>query len=398
MRKRRFVVTFAIGLGVAILAVGVAVPFRADRAWRAMTAEVDALRTEVRAFPVERDVLWGPTNPGNARPHWARAAAAANRLQQEHHHRLVAMLTASGADLRNHHRDVRDAWQPVLTALRDGAAATHDAAPLPGEDGKAPSMTNLLDCRWAANAAVFESRALRHEGRHVEAVQSTLDAAAMAGDLLRRGILIDQMIGCATLAIATTEAWPETALDELDDDALELLASGLARLDAALPLSLDDRVERLFMAWHLQNSAGDETWLPSLGSSWRFGFSTRWMLADAFLRHGALARRLAERANAPWPERVALWDRESAAALASGNPVIAVCLPNLSSAEGNWREQLGALRLLRTSVELHRGNPAPSLLDPISGQPIRVTRNDDATTISCEAIGDRPAKQRVVRR
>lgn len=398
MRKRRLAVRFVVGLVVAILAVGVAVPFRADLAWRSMNEEVRALRDEVRAMPAERDVLWGGAKPGNARPHWARAAAAASRLQKDHHERLVAMLTATGADLRNHYRDVRDAWQPVLDALRDGAAATFDEGPLPGDDGKAPSMTNLLDSRWAANAAVFESRALRHEGRHLEAVQATLDAAAMAADLLRRGILIDQMIGCATLAIATSEAWPEAALDELDDDALDLLASGLARLDATLPLALDDRVERLFLAWHLQNSAGDATWLPSLGSTWRFGFSTRWMLADAFLRQGAMARRLAERDNAPWAERATLWERESAAALASGNPVLAMCVPNRNAAEGNWRQQLAALRVLRASVEVHRGNAAPSLLDPISGAPLRVSSHENTTTISGDSITAQPATQRIVRR
>lgn len=398
MRKRRFAVKLAIGLAVAALAIGIAVPFRADAAWLVMTAEVAALRAEVRAVPPHRDVLWGEPSPGDARVHWARATAAARTLQQHHHAELLALLPHSGADITTRHRAVREAWQPVLAALRAGAAAADCAATVPGEAGRPARIENLLDCRWVANAAVFEARALRQEGRHREAVQCTLDAAALSRDLLRTGVLIDQMIGCATLAIATTEAWPEPALDDLDDDALALLATGLARLDTSLPAVLDDRVERLFLAAEIERSTGDEQWLPSFGASWRFGFSTRWMLADAFLQHSALARRLAGRTNAPWPERLALWERESAATLAGGNPVLAVCLPNLSSAEGNWREQLGALRLLRGAIELHRGNPMPKLLDPIAGQPIAMATTDGAITLTCASTGNRPAKQRVVRR
>lgn len=397
MQKRRLV-QFAIGLGVTVLAIGVAVPFRADAAWRAMNAEITALRTEVRATPLQREVLWGEASPGNARAHYTKAAAAARALQKDHHDELVSLLPHSRTDAASRLDALRAAWQPILAPLRDGAAAADDTTALPGDGGAPPRIENLLDSRWIANVAVFESRALRHEGRDVEAVQWTLDGAAMSRDLLRRGILIDQMIGCATLAITTMEAWPEPALDELDGEALDVLATGLARLDASLPIALDDRMERLFMAWQLQNSAGDETWLPSLGASWRYGFSTRWMLADAFLRQGALSHRLAERANAPWPEWLALWEQESAAALASGNPVIATCLPNLSGVAGNWREVVGALRLLRASVDLHRGKPLPKLLDPFTGQVVRVVENGREIALTCAAVGDRPAKQRIVRR
>lgn len=396
MRKRRRLVSIAIALGLTVLVAAVAVPLRADAAWQAMNAEVATLRAEVRAAPTRRHVLWGKPTEGSAHAHYERAIAAARALQKDHLDELLATLRDDGAEIALRRRDLRQAWQPVLAALRAGAAAVDVSAPLPGDENVEPKIQNLLDYRWIANAAVFEARALRHEGRHVEAVQQTLDAAALAADLVRRGALIDQMIGAATLAIATTEAWPEPALSTLDQPALDALESGLQHLDESLPTVLDDRRERLFMAWHIQNASGSEDWLPSTPSAWRFGFSTRWMLADAFLRHSELAHRLT-RAGSVWAERAATWDRESAAALASGNPVIAVSLPNLRAAEGSWREVVAKVRLLRMAVDLHCGRPPAALLDPIGGAPIRVTRSEHGTTLECEPIPGRAELLRFVR-
>src|SRR5204863_9382969 len=138
-----------------------------------------------------------------------------------------------------------------------------------------------LDARWLVNMTVFEARALRLAGQPRAAVERALDAATFGADLVRSGMLIQQMIGAALVAIAADEAWPDAALQQLDRDSLDLLATGLERLDGLLPTTIDFQGELRFLAQTLAKSPA--TAVPGLDArSWRYGFSTQWMLADAF--------------------------------------------------------------------------------------------------------------------
>lgn len=393
LRRLTFV---AIAATLLLLGAAVAVPFRRDAAWQEMQAEVAALRATVAAQPTQRAVLWGEGGAGDAFEHYDRACELAHALERADRGALVQTILASDEQVATAQSDLRARWQPVVAALRAGAQSTDVRPAIPGANGHEPEIANLLDCRWVANVAVFEARALRHEGRGEEAVRRTLDAASLGADLTRRGTLIDQMIGCAILSIGTDWAWPEAALAGLDRGALDLLAEGLQRLDTDLPLTLDDRAELLHMAWHLQHAPQDAEWLPSQASAWRYGFSSRWMLADAFQLQVERSRRLAATAAAPWPARAAQLERELATATGSGNPLVAVCLPNLGAAEGNWRQQRARVRLLRLAVDLHRGiEPAP-LVDPIGGGPIVMATGTDGVRLTCAPLGEGEEPTRLV--
>ncbi|MBX3465081.1 MAG: hypothetical protein KF830_18075 [Planctomycetes bacterium] len=392
-RRRAALAVFA-ALAVLTLGAAVAVPLQADAAWRAMQAEAATLRGELAAQPPQRAVLWGEPGPGNAHAHYAAAAALARALARDHQRDLVALLP-HGQDLDgSRHAALRSRWRELLVPLRAGAAAADASWPAPGDGDLEAPIANLLDWRWLANAAVFEARARLHEGRDLEAVQPTLDAAMLAADLLRRGRLVEQTMGLALLAIGTTEAWPERALARLERGALDLLATGLARLDASLPTTLDDRIELLHLAACIAQAPTEAEWLPAGVSTWRFGFSARWLLADAFLRQAGRSRRLQANGDAPWPARLATLDREGAAA--SGNPVAATLLPSLVAAEGTWRLQLARLRLLRLAVDLHRGVEPPAVVDPIGGGPIAITSGPDGVRLACAPLGGGEPPTRLV--
>jgi hypothetical protein len=393
LRRLTFV---AIGTTLLLLGAAAAVPFRIRAAWQTMQTEAAALRASVEARSTQRPVLWGAGHAGDAFEHYDRACALAHALERGDRDALVQTMLASDEQVATGRRDLRARWQPVLAALRAGAQSADVAPSIPGADGHEPKVANLLDCRWVANVAVFEARALRHEGHGEEAVRRTLDAASLGADLARRGTLIDQMIGCAILSIGTDGAWPEAALAGLDRGALDLLAEGLQRLDADLPLTLDERCELLFTAWHLQHAPQDAAWLPSPASTWRYAFSSRWMLAEAFQLQVERSRRLAATAAAPWPARAAQLDHELATATASGNPLVAVCLPNLGAAEGNWRQQRARVRVLRLAVDLHRGVAPAPLVDPIGGGPITATEVAGGVELTCRPFGDREPARRLV--
>ena len=377
--RRRTLVASIVATTTLLLGTGAFVQLRAARSWRDVQAMANDAEQRIAARQHRREPLWGAATTGAAFPAYERAMASARTLAKPDREALLRMLrrsdeaTATDAEAI----ELRQRWQPVLAAMHDGAHAT-DATPPPAPPAAGGQVTDLLDARWVANAAMFEARARRHQDDGVAAVQLSLDAATFAADLHRRGTLIDQMIATATVAIAT-ECWPEAAVASLDGDALALFASGLERLDRLLPMTIDHDGEMAF-AWRaVANAGADAPWLPSAMGAWRYGFSTRWMLADALLRQAAANRELARATELDWPQREALIELEIGALLDCGNPLTAVMVPNTTGAERNLRESLTLVRLLRMSVARHRGQDLPPLRDPLGDGPLAVTHDADGS-------------------
>lgn len=379
LRPRRLVPLLATSAAIAVLGTAGLVHMRADRSWQAMQALADGLQQRLEARPHHRQPLWGEARPGSAFAHYEQAMQKAHELGVADKDALLAMLPRTDADTAEapEAQALLARWRPVLESLHEGAHAV-DATPppaptMPGQ----PGTTNLLDARWVANLAMFDARALRARGDGLAAVQRSLDAATLAVDLNRKGTLIEQMIASALVAITVNECWPEPALARLDPMALSALADGLERLDALLPETLDFDGELSFsLRWSMATPAES---LPSTFAAWRYGFSTRWMFADAMLRTARTNHDLGSATTLAWPQREALLDLELGALAASGNPIVAMMVPNLASAERGLRETATLVRLLRMSVALHRGLDLPPLRDPLGDGPLRITRQADGS-------------------
>jgi hypothetical protein len=367
---------------------------RGERSWAGMQRTVASLREQWDARPHRREPLWGEATGDRASAHYERADAAARQLQKDDK-ALLRLLPHRGDLTATRAGALRTGWQPVLTHLRAGAHAT-DVRPAPGPDAEPKQQArNLLDARWVANAAIFEARVLRNEGRANEAVQWSLDAATYGADLMRGSLVINQMIGVAIVHIATIEAWSEGELDHLDAPALDLLARGLERLDASLPETLDLTTELLMCARGLQDATGDTIWMPS---AWRYGFSTRWMIGDGFLQYAAAAEDWLRARNSTWPQRKAMFTAAGDELARSYNPLAAHVMPNLAAVERNVREALAQLRMLRVAIDLHRGLDVPPLRDPLGPGQLRVKREAGCVRItSTGSTTDRPVERFVAR-
>ncbi|HZN41885.1 MAG TPA: hypothetical protein VFD82_23980 [Planctomycetota bacterium] len=380
-RGRRRLVLAGCGIAtLAMLASATIVSFRAGASWTAMEEQKEQLRRKFNARTQKREPLWGEVIKGAAFSHYGHALAAARPLSRQ----LpppAKLFATSDEQLASAVEPFRARWAPMLASLRAGAHSAN-ASPPPLGDEPETSIENLLDCRWVVNIAVLEARVLRHEGRSIEAVQRTLDAAQFGADLLHRGSLINQMIAVAILMIAT-DCWPEEMLRRLDRDALDLLASGLERLDRELPETLDLTGELLFLSHSLRWAGADDSWVPSF--EWRYGFSSRWMIADAFLQVAGAAAQLEADPAVPWSKRQAQIDEWFRRLSEGANPVVSIMIPNFTSAEMNLRQALAILRLLRASLELHRGNEAPPLRDPLGDGPLLVTA--DAAGVKLRSAG-----------
>jgi hypothetical protein len=360
----------------AVLALGATfvVQRRADAAWQAMQTEVAALEAELAAGPTRRAPLWGEPGPGNAHEHYARATTRLAAIE-----RALAELEDDPETMPPD--SLRAEWQPALAALRAGAAATDVARARPAA-GRADPAERLLGWQALARCAAFEARLLRRAGADPDAARRLLDTAAFGADLMREGTLLEQRIGLSMLERVAADL-TEPALAELDRNALDLLATGLAQLDATLPPT-DARADLLFLAGHLLVAARE---LPG-AVAWQHAFSTRWMVGEAFTTMAASVRRVADGREAAWPRREAQLGTEQQAALDDGNVLVRLCLPNLVPLEREWRRTLARLRLLRLSVDLHRGvEPAP-LRDPIGGGTIVMATGPDGVRLTCAPTGE----------
>jgi hypothetical protein len=390
--RRRLVVAGCAIATLVMLASATLVSVRAGASWSAMEQQKEMLRQKFHARAHLREPLWGEASKGAAFTHYGQALAAVKTLspQLPSASRLLAL---SDEQLAAEVQPLRAQWTPVLASLQAGAHCTNASPPPLGDDPQT-TTASLLDCRWAVNIAVFEARVLRHERRPSEAVQHTLDAAQFGGDLLHRGTLVNQMIAVAMLAIAT-DCWPEDKLRRLDRNALDLFARGLERLDRSLPETLDLTGELLYMSQSLRWVGADDSWVPSL--EWRYGFSSRWMIADAFLQVAAAASQLEAEPSIRWSQREAQIDQWFDRLSDGANPVVSIMVPNFTSAEKSLRLSLAMLRLLRASIELHRGNEAPPLHDPLGDGPLLVSANAAGVTLrSAGSLRDRPLERTFV--
>jgi hypothetical protein len=390
--RRRAVLTVVLVATVALFAGEAWVQRRTDAAWQRVAAERDGLAVQLAARPTQRAPLLGAATPGLAFDHYAVATTAAAPLDRDRNAEARKLLTADDAAVAA--APLRAAWEPVVAALRAGAQAGDARAPQQGPMTKSgDGILDLLAVRWAANAAAFEARALLHEGRGDDAVRVSLAGMTLGRDVLHSGLLINQMIGCAVLAIGV-DTWTDERLSRLSPTDRELLADGLAALDAQLPVALDFASELGFAAAaiaQIEAAGGKEQGNSALGA-WRHGFSPRWQLASHFLGYADVVRLADATRDLPWPEREARLRAAIAEADAAGN----VFVVHLDNVERQLRSAVASVRLLRMALDLHAGRDASALPDPLAAAPIAVTAGDAGVRLASADAAKQPRLQRLV--
>ncbi|MFN7672356.1 MAG: hypothetical protein ACK5S5_18080 [Planctomycetota bacterium] len=390
--RRRAVLTVVLVATVALFAGEAWVQHRTDAAWQRVAAERDGLAVQLAARPTQRAPLLGDATAGLAFDHYAVATTAAAPLDRDRNAEARKLLTADDATVAK--APLRAAWGPVVAALRAGAQAGDARAPQQGPMTKSgDGILDLLAVRWAANAAAFEARALLHEGRGDEAVRVSLAGLTLGRDVLHSGLLINQMIGCAVLAIGV-DTWTDERLSRLSPTDRELLADGLAALDAQLPVALDFASELGFAAAAIAQieAAGGKQQGSRARGAWRHGFSPRWQLASHFLGYADVVRLADATRDLPWPEREARLRAAIADEDAAGNAFVA----HLDNVERQLRSAVASVRLMRMALDLHAGRDASALADPLAAAPIAVSAGEGGVRLASADAAKQPRLQRLV--
>lgn len=366
----------------ALTAVAVATIAAAmvQRAGSARLREVAAWARVQEAHWLARDFarapLWGETTAGAAFEHYGAAMAQLQQLGSATSEQLRNLRLRPSMLTSAERAGLLQQVAPALAELQQGAHCRNARTPVVWRQGFANHTQNLLVARDLVNAAVLTGKQQCAAGQDRQAVQLLLDAATFGADLLGSPILIDQMVGAALTVIATAEAWDDASLCRLEPAALQLLADGLQRLDARCPLALDFGGETLLLAntvLHDTQQAGS----LSL-QAWRYGFSTRWAMADAVMLQAAAKDELAAIAALPWPLREPQMLGICESPQLQQNPMLALVLPNLSAAELSLRQCSTMLRLLRCAVAWRLGDRDLQLADPLGDGPLLVEQQAGA--------------------
>jgi hypothetical protein len=335
-----------------------------DRRWDQLAERADALQEWLEAEDVQRPVLYGVASQGDA---WPAYNSAIDLIREDDPERQVRPAVRSTLDPDELQR-LLTAHEETLTMLRRGAHCQQVRDPIDYSEGFMVSgfMPDLLATRSLANLAVTQALAKIDEGHPVAAVETLLDAAQFGRDLMHRQPLIAEMIGCAILTIATIEVVEQNdLLDRLPPPALERLGSGLEILDANIPrVSQCFHGEALLFARTMasQIDASEKVGIPR--GTWRYGFSSRLMLAMAGIQLMEQADLTAAAARGPWSACATYLADWHAEARDGHNPVLAMMVPNLESALVNRFHTIARLRLLRMAIEHRLGRDVPELADP----------------------------------
>ncbi|MEZ5965049.1 MAG: hypothetical protein R3F56_14540 [Planctomycetota bacterium] len=377
--------------------------WRGQLQWERFRREAAAVEGSLEAREPSRPVLWGEAQDGSAWTCYARALAL--MPPGDAGHTLASLGRQAGAALSAGLGDgapgradetpptatpaspaspggpegaglprleeVLASHRDALVALREGAHRRDPRRPADWAAGFNMPVLNLLQDRALANAAVVAAIAATRDGRHVEAVHLLLDGLQLGRDRMQSPVLIEQMVGCATLTIvcADTLAWANL-LRHLDGDALALFADGLARLDASLPLGSDWLAsETVYFAHHIDGTPaardellGDLTW-----RSWKSGFSPRLLLANyglARLRLACDVQGMSRRADAL---ELGSIERRFADFRHGRSSVPGLDLPHVESTLRNRLHTIARVRLLRMATQYARGAEVEALSDPVGG-------------------------------
>lgn len=376
MGGRRLRILLVAGVVVSSVLVGVAVHWRrADVAWREMTQRGRSIEARLAAGGAERPVLWGEPTPGEAWTHYERALAALDAVGDVHARWLdyrKAQDLGEAARAIELGDTLAEDGQRSLDALGDGARCGSARYGVTWSAGFDHALHNLLTTRHLANLAVIESRRRARRGDGVGAARALLDAMQLGGDLMRAPVAIDEMIGFAVLAVASKQALIDHGvLDDLSDEGLATLATGMAALDEAIPMvGVSSLGEIALFVRHVEKDNGANP-LGGDGLSvlraWRFGFSLRLLCADHTREAEARAERFLSLANAGWTVRKQAMEEAMNQVSESLNPVTRAS-GGLLSLHVNRMEAVAWLRLARMAVTFRRDGVVRALADPFGDQ------------------------------
>jgi hypothetical protein len=350
----------AVGLTTTLLLVGAVMTVPRGRAGDVdrLSEVVAAAEARIAASQRDRKPVQGEAIAGKAWLHYRKASQLLGDRTFSWNRTHGGLSTIDGKLLVGERlASVRDNATPVLMEMSAGARC-RDASRTREERG-------TMGLCWLA---LGEVRLRLLEGQLAGAVELWLDAAtaALDGD----GHLDSSM-------------WRPAVVGALAAAETLTLLRGIERLDARLqPTDL----EAVLSSYARPLLAGDYGWAswhwPQYLQAWEHGF-------DPTARHSAAFSDLFEHLHSLAPSAAAHADRDeqwtrwirTLPASSRDSFLVDSAIRSARSEEFRQRDALRQLRTLQVGLHANLGGPLPTLIDPFSGEPLRIEQDGEHLTV-----------------
>jgi hypothetical protein len=363
---------FLVGIPLSVFGLHLYIKALEERRWAEMRSYCEQVAREVRGRDSKRPVLRGEAVPGNAWEDYEKALASLPSWK------VLAPVTEFVEQRPKVDRakalQLVELHVPALEALRRGASRSHSDRKTNWE--QQPDTVNTRPNHLATLAA-GRARFLTEDGRPREAMELLLDAAQLGEDCARNGTVIDGLIGLSVLHIVQDELKELLSNKALSREDCQELARELELLDGTFPREADAHaLDPMSGGFDYLRRGSLRSILDAIGMSdpisptWRYGFSERLVIVDAFDQGRALSRQSQEAAAKPWKE--ARRDSSDPIALRSAlkNPLIEKLyhlqqlLSNSPQSGNAFREGRAKIRMLRAAAVFRISGDIPVFDDP----------------------------------
>jgi len=352
------------------------------RRWEQMRTRLLELAEAMRARETKRPVLRGESVPGNAWEDYEAAFQSVGKASD-----LYPAGNYLDGDLRVSRYDVvlllvnhRDA----LAAIRKGASRERMSRPIYWEAGLPKFNSSAYPLSALAD---IQARFLAEDGRQREALELLLDTAQYGLDFGRNVNLLHFYVGLGIVNTAMDELRGLFLSDELSREDLEEADRELKLLEDNFPKAAEDRLDVLssgFTFLRERTLAGILKYYEMRSetiSTWRFGFSERLVIVDAFETADSADRRIRQAKERPWKESAALQEMISREFATDGNSLVRRVYGPYDGkverpARDPFRESLVRLRLIRLAVHHAATGELLELDDPF-GDKLQSSRTSD---------------------
>jgi hypothetical protein len=378
-RRRIAFKTLGIFGGATALVLAVAafqVSSSIDRQWNALRSKVAELADEGKSFDPRRPPVLLPAVPGNAWEDYSEALHfSAPILKQNDQILYKAMGDRGGAPLSPEDckavDGVLDRLGPGFRALSRAARRGESRAPYDWDHLTLAGFSEPSPFRWNglfASTALLQVRRLMQSGEADEALHLMLAVGQFGHDQGENGVGSGTISANMILGETGRECRNVISTGNLNDHQLSTLARGLEVLERSFirdgrslrndvlacgaVLLREERIER-----------DDKVIRPT----WRHGYSTRALGADAFFRALGWVDRFAQADALPYGEELKIRIAISAEAEQSHNGLSSVIDSFLGQCS-QQREWLTQVRVARIAVHYRLTGNVLNLPDPWGGR------------------------------
>jgi hypothetical protein len=364
----------AIAIPVGLLAGGVVLYewmlATQSRRWNDMRMTCEAMAQEASSNP-KRPVLRGTPHPGNG---WEDYEAAIALVGSRAGYLAADFLEGSPKADPSEVKEWVGTLAPALDRLRAGASKELVQRHLDWESFQTP----WLAATQVAYLSACKARLLQDARRTTEAAELLLDTALFGEDWGRIGFESDAAYAEVIILTLVLDELRRLILSgDFGSEALEKIVRELEALDRGISSSAEVWFKgTVQLGFEFLRDGTVEAYMTRMEikgktpSAWRFGFSERIMMVDAFQTSLSAMRRYRQAADSPWPEARRLQAEAEAVWVRGSNPVFRMMTENRldrfspNDPHAEFRELRAQLRLLRTAAHYKATGEVLDLEDP----------------------------------